>query len=40
MNVLFEHAIDLGWKEQNPAKGIRHLKTPPEKKQPHIPWPD
>lgn len=40
MNVLFEHAIDLGWMDQNPAKGIRHLKTPPEKKQPHIPWPD
>lgn len=40
MNVLFEHAVDLGWIEQNPAKGIRHLKTPLEKKQPHIPWPD
>lgn len=40
MNVLFEHAIDLGWMDQNPAKGIRHLKTPDSKKQPHIPWPD
>ena len=27
MNVLFEHAIDLGWMEQNPAKGLRHLKS-------------
>ena len=38
--MLFEHAIDLGWMEQNPVKGIRQLKTPPGKKQPHIPWPD
>lgn len=40
MNVLFEHAIDKGWMDKNPAKGIRHLKTPENKKQPHIPWPD
>ncbi len=39
-NVLFEHAINLGWMEQNPAKGIRHQKTPPKKKQPRTPWPD
>lgn len=40
MNVLFEHAIDLGWMEGNPAKGVRHLKVPKSKQQPHIPWTD
>jgi integrase-like protein len=40
MNVLFEHAIDKGWVDQNPAKGIRLLKTPREKQRPHTPWPD
>lgn len=40
MSVLMEHAIDLGWVKSNPAKGVRRLSTPTEKKQPHIPWPD
>jgi hypothetical protein len=40
MNVLFEHAIDLGWMESNPAKGIRHIKVPKERQKPHIPWTD
>lgn len=40
MSVLCEHAIDLGWMAKNPAKGVRRLPTPEEKKQPHIPWPD
>jgi len=36
IRVLFEHAIDLGWIERNPAKGVSLLKskTPPRK-----PWP-
>ena len=40
ISVLCEHAIDLGWKRANPAKGVRRLKTPPERRQSHIPWPD
>lgn len=40
MSILMEHAIDLGWRKDNPAKGVRKLKTPEAKKQPHIPWPD
>ncbi|MGC9370298.1 MAG: tyrosine-type recombinase/integrase [Paracoccaceae bacterium] len=40
MSVLCEHAIDLGWMKDNPAKGVRRLATPDSKKQPHIPWPD
>lgn len=40
MSVLCEHAIDLGWRSDNPAKGVRRLPTPEHKKQPHIPWPD
>ena len=38
--VLCEHAIDLGWLTENPAKGVRALKTPDERKQVHLPWPD
>jgi hypothetical protein len=38
--VLCEHAIDLGWIDRNPAKGIRALKTPDDRKQVHVPWPD
>ncbi|WP_089257873.1 tyrosine recombinase XerC [Cereibacter sphaeroides] len=40
MSVLCEHAIDIGWRSDNPAKGIRSIKTPEDKKQPHIPWTD
>ena len=40
MSVLFEHAIDKGWMTDNPAKGVRKLATPKERKQEHIPWPD
>lgn len=38
--VLCEHAIDQGWIDQNPAKGIRQLKTPEGKKKAHQPWTD
>lgn len=38
--VLCEHAIDLGWIDRNPAKGVRALKTPDDRKQAHLPWPD
>ncbi|MFC3060360.1 site-specific integrase [Paenirhodobacter populi] len=38
--VLCEHAIDLGWIQNNPAKGVRALKTPTERKKEHLPWPD
>mgnify|MGYP003317483729 FL=1 len=36
MSVLFEHAIDLAWREYNPAKGVELLKSsvPPRR-----PWP-
>jgi len=40
MSVLCEHAIDIGWRKDNPAKGTRRLPTPDDKKQPHIVWPD
>ncbi|MGP9789622.1 site-specific integrase [Roseinatronobacter sp. NSM] len=40
MSVLCEHAIDIGWIKQNPAKGVPKIPTPIEKQQPHIPWPD
>ncbi len=40
MSVLCEHAIDIGWRSDNPAKGVTALKTPDERRQPHIPWPD
>ncbi|WP_323009648.1 site-specific integrase [Paracoccus sp. (in: a-proteobacteria)] len=38
--VLCEHAIDLGWIQNNPAKGVRALKTPTERQRQHVPWPD
>lgn len=38
--VLCEHAIDIGWIAQNPAKGVRRLETPEERKRAHIPWPN
>ena len=40
VSVLCEHAIDLGWRSDNPAKGVRRLKTPMSKERPHNPWPD
>ena len=40
LNVLCEHAIDLGWIIHNPAKGVRSLKTPAERRKEHLPWPD
>lgn len=38
--VLCEHAIDLGWITHNPAKGVRALKTPEDRKKQHVPWPN
>lgn len=40
MSILMEHAIDLGWRKDNPAKGVRKIKTPESKQQPHIAWTD
>lgn len=39
-SILCEHAIDIGWRRDNPAKGVRTLRTPEDKRQPHRPWPD
>jgi predicted deacylase len=39
LSVLFEHAIDLGWLDHNPAKSVRKLKTPAERRAPHLPGP-
>ena len=36
IRILFEHAIDLGWIEYNPAKGVTLLKTTSP---PRLPWP-
>ena len=38
--VLMEHAIDIGWIKENPAKGVKALKTHENKKKQHLPWPD
>ncbi|ARC87894.1 integrase [Rhodovulum sp. MB263] len=38
--ILCEHAIDLGWLANNPAKGVRALKTPEKRRKEHFPWPD
>lgn len=40
MSVLFEHAIDLGWMDHNPAKGVKKRKIPTERQRPHVPWTD
>lgn len=40
MSVLAEHAIDIGWMKDNPAKGVRQMKTPTDRAQPHIASPD
>ncbi|MFY0309661.1 tyrosine-type recombinase/integrase [Leisingera sp. D0M16] len=36
IRVLLEHAIDEGWRQENPAKGISTLKSPYEDRKP---WP-
>ncbi|MEM8791082.1 MAG: tyrosine-type recombinase/integrase [Pseudomonadota bacterium] len=36
MRILMEHAIDVGWRDDNPAKGVSLIKTDPE---PREPWP-
>lgn len=40
MSILCEHAVDIGWRKDNPAKGTRRIPTPEAKKQPHVPWTD
>ncbi|MHA6343962.1 tyrosine-type recombinase/integrase [Roseivivax sp. CAU 1761] len=40
MSVLFEHAINIGWMRDNPAKGVRLMSTPKDREQPHRPWPE
>jgi hypothetical protein len=40
MSQLFQQAIDLGWRDDNPAKGTRQRKVPVERRQPHLPWTD
>lgn len=37
IRILFEHAIDKGWMENNPARGVKLLKS---NKPPRLPWPD
>ena len=37
LSILFEHAIDIGWAEHNPARGVDKLKTPAEKVRGHVP---
>lgn len=36
IRILMEHAIDLGWRERNPAKGVPLLKSEEEGRKP---WP-
>lgn len=40
LSQLFERAIDLGLMKDNPARGVVMIRTPAEKRQPHVPWPD
>lgn len=40
LSVLCEHSIDIGWRSDNPAKGVRAVKTPEERRKPHLPWTD
>lgn len=40
LRVVFEHAIEIGWRDDNPAKGVLLLEVPAERKQPHIVWTD
>jgi hypothetical protein len=28
LRVLMEHCVDLGWRDDNPAKGVSELKRP------------
>jgi integrase len=37
LSILMEHAIDIGWRDDNPAKGVALLKS---KAAPRGPWPD
>ncbi|WP_299663913.1 tyrosine-type recombinase/integrase [uncultured Ruegeria sp.] len=37
MRILMEHAIDLGWRSDNPARGVSMLKTPYD---PRTHWPE
>lgn len=37
LRILFEHAIDQGWRNDNPAKGVSLLKSDMEPRQP---WPE
>ncbi|WP_417816565.1 tyrosine-type recombinase/integrase [Tritonibacter scottomollicae] len=36
LRILMEHAIDLGWRDDNPAKGVSLLKS---ESKPREPWP-
>lgn len=40
LSVLCEHAIDIGWIKENPAKGVRKIEIPKDRKRPHVPWTD
>lgn len=36
LRLLFEHAIDIGWRRDNPARGVRLLRSSAP---PRLPWP-
>ncbi|WP_120501809.1 tyrosine-type recombinase/integrase [Roseovarius sp. EL26] len=36
LRVVMEHCVDLGWRDNNPAKGVSEIKT---EKQEREPWP-
>lgn len=37
MSNLMEHAVDIGWRQDNPCRGVRLKQT--TRKEPHLPWP-
>jgi hypothetical protein len=40
LSVVIEHAIDIGWMDHNPAKGVKKKPIPVDRQKPHIPWTD
>lgn len=40
LSMLSKRAMRIGWRKDNPFKGLDQLETPDERKKPHVPWTD
>lgn len=40
LSILCQYAVDIGWRRDNPATGVRKLKVPKDRERAHIPWTD